>query len=57
MVVSFNYLLTLRTHSLSGPTGAGAKLGQLVGGVVCSTILGLRRMETYHFMVSAKVGT
>lgn len=46
MTVSLNYLLTLRTHSLSGPTGAGAKLGQLVGRVVCSTILGLRRMKT-----------
>lgn len=36
------FLLTLRTHSLSGPTRAGAELCELVGGVVCSTVLGLR---------------
>lgn len=48
------FLLTLRTHSLSGPTGAGAELGQLVGGVICSTVLGLRWTKTkmYHYTVS-----
>lgn len=47
------WLLTLRTHSLSGPTRAGAELGQLVGRVVCSTILCLKR--TKHNMMSTDV--
>ncbi len=38
-------LLTLRTYTLSGPTGAWPQLGQLVGRVVCSTVLSLRRKK------------
>lgn len=52
--MSENVLLTLRTHSLSCPAGAGAELGQLVGRVVSSTVLSLMERETiiYQFMVS-----
>lgn len=46
------FVRTLRTYSLSGPAGAGADLGQVVGRVVSPTVLGLRREEIGHYMIN-----